>query len=289
MIFVPRLARRLLTAAVLVGSGAVIAGCGASSSRESNGTSSLIRAANLSSKAVGYKVAMHTRENVNFTTIDMTGHGTFNAKGDDGAMVMNMSVAGHHELIDFVFAHNTYYMKFPPALLGRIGAVTPWVSFSLTDIGKYAKIPGFASLVGDSQSSNRSSAQYLDYLKATRGGSVKNLGNATVNGVETTHYQAAFNLTDLPKSVPPSERPAARQLAKVLQQRYHADYHPFNVWIDQAGLVRKFAMDFSESVQGHIVGVAMDLEYQAYGPQPAPHIPPASQDTDMMSLVNNGG
>lgn len=284
-----RATSRFLAAAVLVGSGALIAGCGGSSnSNSSSGVSPLLRAADLSTRAIGFKTTIHMREGIDFTTVRITGRGSFNTKASDGSMVMNLSAKGRSYSVQEVFDRDTYYMRFPPQIAGALGASTPWVSFSLNDIGRYAKVPGFASLV-DSQSSGRDSTQFLKYLKATRDGSVQNLGQENVDGVQTTHYQAAFNLSQIAKSVPPSQRPAAEQLVKVLRQRYHANYSPYNVWIDQAGLVRKFAIDFSESAQGHVIGVTLDETFDSYGAQPAPHIPSASQDTDILSLIHNGG
>lgn len=98
-----------------------------------------------------------------------------------------------------------------------------------------------------------------------------------------------LNLSKLPDSVPVAERPTAKQLVKVLRQRSHAAYSPFNVWIDQAGLVRQCKMSFTESVQGHSIDITLTQRFNSYGPQPAPKIPSASQTADLLSLAHASG
>jgi hypothetical protein len=291
MVLNTRATRSFLIAAALVGSGALVAGCGGSSSSgSSRGAGSLLRAADLSSKAVGYKTTMTMQEDVDGTTLNATGTGAFNVKAGEGSMVMRMSAEGQSYAIRAVFTHGIYYMKFPPSLADQIGSGTQWFSFNFNEIGKYENLPGLGSLI-NSESSENQPGQYLDYLKATRGTSVKSVGQETVQGVQTTHYKASFNLAELPRSVPPAMRADATQLVKAMKQRFHASYSPFDVWIDQAGLVRKFQMSFTEKLLGHSVAITMTEQYTSYGPQPRPSIPSANQTTDLLSYVrgSSGG
>ena len=95
--------------------------------------------------------------------------------------------------LEAVIVPGSIYMKLPPQLASRIPGGKPWVQITLSQLGKAAGIPGLGSLINGS-SSLTNPGQYLDYLRVAANGTVHDRGQATLNGVKTTHYQAIVDL-----------------------------------------------------------------------------------------------
>lgn len=287
---------RALAGVVLV-AGLTAAGCGSSSSSSSSGSAqvpsvSLTRAADVSSAAAGYKAAVTLHETLpNAGTIVANGTGSFSPNAHQGTVAMQMSLppgAGLSTLqLQMVLDKGNIYMKFPPALASKLPGGKPWLYINLAQAGKAAGIAGLGSLV-NSSSSFSDPGQYLNFLRATATGSVKDLGQATVNGVSTTHYRARVDLTKLPQAVPASQRAAMQKLVASLRSKGATTQIPMDVWIDSSHLVRRVQSTFTETVGGQSVTIAMTENFLSYGPQPAPVVPPPSQTANLLSLLHGG-
>jgi hypothetical protein len=276
-----RAACRFLTTATVVGGGVLIAGCGGSS----HGTVSIVKAADLSTSAAGFKMDITETGTVAGASVNATGGGVWDAKDHAGSVQMTMSIDGQTVPLEAIYTKDTFYEKLPTQG-SKLPAGKPWLSFNLNELAKIAKLPSMGSLTNSDSTGNPS--VYLQYLKAA-GKSVQNLGQQTVEGVQTTHYRANLDLAQLPGTVPASERSAAQQLATALKDKYNASVSPVDVWVDQAGLVRQIQMTYSETVEGHSFSLTVTAQYTSYGPQPAPTVPSASETTDIASLVKNSG
>jgi hypothetical protein len=297
----------------LVAAAALVAGCGgsgASGSSSGSGSSgsgssgsgntptvSLSRAADVSSTASGYRVAMDMQETVpNTGQIHMTGTGSFSPAAHLGAATMQMELpstagtagtAGTGTLqLGMVLDKTTVYMKLPATLTSKIPGGKPWLYINLNQAGQVAGIPGLGSLVSSSSSLN-DPGQYLDYLRATSASSVKSLGQATVNGVRTTEYHAVVDMTKLPNAVPAAQRQTIQQLVNTLKSKGLTTQMPIDVWIDSSNLVRRVQLAFSEPLPntGQTVSIAMTENFLQYGPQPVPAIPSASESANLLSLL----
>ncbi|HLY49659.1 MAG TPA: hypothetical protein VKR21_10720 [Solirubrobacteraceae bacterium] len=287
--------KRIVVAGVAV---ALLAGCGSSSS-SGTGTVSLTRAAYVSSRANGYRALISLRENIpNAGVMTMNATGSFSVPARAGSMTMHMNIpsaeaaqAGLGTLqMQAVFTGQTFYMKLPAAIASKVPGGKPWWKFNLDEAGKLAGIPGLSSLMSGSSSVNNP-GQYLDFLRATASGSVKTVGQATVDGVRTTHYRAAIDLNKLPRAVPASDRAGVEQLIAAL--RSHGELVrrlPIDVWIDSSNLIRRYEMTYSQPLgTGTAAKVAMRADFVDYGPQPAPQIPPKSQTLDLLALLQQQG
>jgi hypothetical protein len=277
-----------------------LAACGSStstSSTSSTHTVSLTRAAYVSGGSPGSKIVMSMRESVpGFGQVTMNANGTFSTAARQGAMTMQMSlpaasaaqIGGGSLQMQVVLAGKTIYMKLPPQLAAKIPGGKPWWKIDLSQAGKLAGIPGLSSLL--SGTSNLSDpGQYLNFLRATASGSVTNLGSATVNGVQTTHYRAKIDFAKLPNAVPANERAAAQQLVAVLQQHGAAPHGlPVDVWVDSKNLIRRVQLTYAQPLpNGQSANIAIKVDYLDYGPQPAPTIPPASRTLDLLKLLGH--
>jgi hypothetical protein len=272
-----------------------LSACGGSSSTSATHTISLTRAAYVSGGSPGSKIRMSMQEFVpGVGQVTVNANGTFSAATHQGEMSMQMGLpaaaaaqAGTGSLpMQVVLVPGTIYMKLPAQLASKIPGGKPWWKINLSQAAKLAGIPGLSSLL--SGTSNLSDpGQYLDFLRATANGSVKNLGSATVNGIDTTHYRARLDFAKLPSAVPASERAAAEQLVAALQKRGVAPRGlPVDAWIDSKNLIRRVQLAYAQPLPtGQSANVVIKVDYLDYGPQPAPTVPPPSQTLDLFKLL----
>ncbi|HTX31292.1 MAG TPA: hypothetical protein VMD09_07890 [Solirubrobacteraceae bacterium] len=275
-----------------------IAACGGSSSNSATQTISLTRAADVSAGAHGYKSVMSMQESVpSLGQLTIAGNGSFSSSTHAGSMTMQMNIpsaaaqqAGlSNARFQVVLVPGTVYMKLPPQLAEKLPGAKPWWEINLAQAGKLAGIPGLSSLINGT-SSESDPGQYLYFLRATSSGSVKDLGQETINGIQTTHYRAEIDLQKLPDAVPARDRAGVEQLTAALQKRAGLPSGlPMNVWIDSHQLIRQIETNFSESVNGQAITVAMKENFLDYGPQPAPQIPPPDQTVNLVKLLQQHG
>lgn len=295
--------RLVLGAGSLLACGALIAGCGGSSHPSSASTGghhgsgskgsqeiSFVRAADVSSAASGFKMAMTIATTVAGKHVTVDANGSFSPKSHEASMTMDVGIpglgSGAAMQLQMVLTKDTMYMKLPASLAGQLPGGKQWFSLNLTQMSKLLKVPGYGSMFSES-SSMSNPGQYLDYLKAVSGGTIKNLGQATVDGVQTTHYQADVNIAKLPDSVPAADRATVSKLMAELQSKsVKLGTFPMNVWIDGSDLVRKIQMSMNPTISGQSTSETITLNITDYGQQPAPVIPPASETTNLTSLLS---
>jgi hypothetical protein len=282
--------------ALLVGAAAAISGCGTSSTIDP-----VAQAATRSTSAPGFRMtlAMNLSNPQLPGPITGTGSGSFQTHNHLGSMSMSMSLGalgsnpqvqqalgGSTLRIDEVVDHLTVYMKLPSALARKLPGGKPWWKINLAKAASSLGMPGLSTLASNPAGNDPS--QMLGYLRASSG-QFKNLGQATINGVRTTHYSASIDFNKIPDRFPPSERGAVKQAVTTLRNMAHLSALPVDVWIDQHHLVRRTAFGINEQLPG--IGpmhLSMRMDFTDYGPQPAPSLPPASQVRDISSLAGAG-
>jgi hypothetical protein len=287
---------RLLAAAAVA---SAVAGCGSASSSSTEASvpaAALSRAAYVSTSTSGYRANTSVRETVGSVAVSMSGTGSFTPSKHTGELTMRVSApgalgaAGAGNLpIQAVADGANYYLKLPPAITAQIPGAKPWLKVNLGEVGRLAGIPGLGALANGTSSLN-DPRQFLDYLHATAAGTVKALGHQTVDGFETTHYRAEIELSKVADAVSASDRQSAQQLVAALQKNFHAGNLPVNAWIDGNHLVRRVALRYTLQVpgSGQTAEVSTLIDFVAYGPQPAPTLPPAGQTSDLLALLQHG-
>jgi hypothetical protein len=183
-----------------------------------------------------------------------------------------------------VIQGGTVYVKLPAALAGKIPGGKPWLKLDLDKLAQSSGLSGVASLLSNPTSGNP--AQMLQYLRASSGG-VSKTGEQMLGGRHTTEYRARVDLDKYPDLLPAAERPAARRAIAQLQALTKLHSFPVTVWIDDRHLVRQMQLAFDEQLptSGQALKLQMTVRLPQYGPQPAPTLPPASQVTDLASLI----
>lgn len=273
----------------------VVAACGGSSSgsQSSVASTALTRAAYVSSAASGYKATMRLRETVGSLRIVMTGAGSFSPTHHSGSLVFMLNAPAavgspirHPIRMKAVYSGADVYFRMP-ALVSKLPAGKPWLALDASKLAKAEGIPGLSSLLSGTSSLN-DPGRYLAYLRATSSGSVQNLGQATIGGVNTTHYHAEIDLSKLMNAVPASARKGVEQLVAALEKKQTATTIPVDAWIDGSSLVRRLAIRYAQQVPsiGQSATVSLRMDFVDYGPQPKPRLPPASKTTSLVALLH---
>ncbi len=186
------------------------------------------------------------------------------------------------------------YVQLPSGLGGILGGLTggkQWISIDASDMAGASQgpVPG----LGQSDPT-----QFLAYLE-TVSDDVKSVGTEKVRGVDTTHYTATL---DLGKAVDQSEVPAELRdaLQKLLAKNGgKAPTIQAEVWVDDAGRVRRLTMDLDLASFAGLAGgtgsvgaapvVTVSIELYDFGVPVKLQAPPASDVAQLPSFGGLGG
>jgi hypothetical protein len=179
----------------------------------------------------------------------------------------SMDVVAGGQAFKELFVGPDIYIQLPTA-------PTPWVKVDLAD---YEHALGVTSIGGGADPS-----QALDFLREA--GAVANVGQATIDGVVTTHYHALADLERYANDVAPSLHAAAQQNANELLRLTGSTQFPVDAWVDAHSRVRQLELSPRPicSKSGP-VQTTTTMDYFDYGPQPSVAAPPATTVTDMTS------
>lgn len=291
--------RHLKPALLALSGAALLSGCGSAGPPPPTDSASLLRltrAADISGQTSGFRTAFALRETSPAlpATITATGQGSFNDAAHAGRLAFDMNLpnvprsdAKLH--LSMVIRSGTIYLGVPAQLAARLGGAR-WLEINLTQLGRAEGLPGLGSLANGS-SSMTDPGQYLEYLRAAAGGSVADLGGATVDGVPTEHFHARINPAKLASAVNPARRQAVEQLLAALQRKGSGlpAAMPLDAWIDRSQRVRRIVLQYTVRVPGQAVSLTqhLQMDFTSYGPQPVPAPPPASQTRNLLSLMRS--
>lgn len=220
--------------------------------------------------------------------ITATGSGSFNTVAHAGTFGLTMDFSAIPQVaqalgtstirIDEIIDGQTFYVKLPaalnrnPALGGK-----PWLEINLGNAANALGSSEISSLFNNPAASNPS--QFLSFLRATSG-NVHKVGTQTVDGHQTTEYQAQIDLKRLSKAL------AIRfPKRKILNGE---SVLPITVWIDQQHLVRRMQFALKQTVSGQPLSANVQIDIPQYGPQPTPQLPPVSDVANLTGAAGAG-
>lgn len=175
-------------------------------------------------------------------TVRMSGAGDFQSTPKLGAMHMSVQVQGKRIAMDEVLRGWTVYMR-SPLFASVLPAGKTWGAVDLRKAGKRFG-------VDTSQYAQQDPTDILGALR--QAGSVKKVGSATVDGVDTTHYRATVHLAKVAGAV------------------------PIDVWIDNDDLVRRMKTSYAST--------SMQMDFSKYGEPVSVQVPSANDTVDMTKL-----
>jgi len=195
-------------------------------------------------------------------TIRLTGSGDFQASPRLGQASFSMTGGPVNASLDEVVKGPVVYLK--SSLLSRLlSQGKTWVSVNTDQLG--AKLG--ANL---GQFTQTNPADVLPALE--KAGSVKKLGTATIDGVQTTHYEAV---------VDPAKLPGISTLKTV-----HVNAFPIDAWIGtDDGLLRRLTMSETASAAGQSATTQWRMDFSNYGEPVTVTVPPAAETFDLTGLA----
>ncbi len=173
---------------------------------------------------------------------------------------------------------DTAYLKFP-LFTALFGAETPWISMPAEE-GEVAS--GFMTTSPGNPSDILGSFE-------DAGATVDVIGTETVNGVNTTHYRAVFDMETLLAQATPEERAQLEAQGPI-----PADSMPMDVWISDDGFVVRFVMEIDGSAVETTPEESFDrmlLQYDLFdlGSDVVIEPPPPGEVTDIKELEGSLG
>jgi hypothetical protein len=165
------------------------------------------------------------------------------------------------------------YMKIP-ALAKQAGK--PWVGFSLSKLGKSTGID-----VKGLENQGQQADPALNARMLTASKDVHKVGQETVRGVSTTHYEGTFTLADALAKLGTDQRDEAQ---KIFGQAGF-DKLNFNLWIDGRQLPRRINMT---TPAGSKLQMNTTMDYTAFNVPVAIKAPPKSEVADGSKLTPPG-
>jgi hypothetical protein len=283
----------LLAFAALGGVATSLSGCGASATLDP-----VALAARVSSEQTGMRMSYSMSFAAGgLSSGEITGHGYFNQRERSGVLSMDLSglssvgvgAAGAGlEHMQLIFKYPLMYMNFP-VLSEKVGK--PWVQINLQQLAQERGI----QLSQLSSVNQTNPAEFLNYLRAS-GGAVTKVGQETVNGVPTTHYDASISVARIIESYPSSTRSTLQSSLRALSTNGSI---PVEVWIDNANRVRRMKMSVNVSVPaggGEAspgatpagASATMTMDFTSYGAVPPVPVPGPSEVFDASALLHAG-
>jgi hypothetical protein len=173
-----------------------------------------------------------------------------------------------------IASDNVVYLDFP--LFARlVGVQTQWMSVPAS--------------TGASTFDVADPSAFLDFLHGA-GGEVTDLGREQIRGVDTTHLHASVKLRDALNSATGAERDRLQRAIDQLGQSGSALLDaemPADVFIDDNGMVREIAFDFSvpDTTGSTAAKATLTVDLYDFGTAVAIDPPPADQVTDVTAKL----
>jgi hypothetical protein len=228
------------------------------------------------SSRVEFSVAMK----VGTESVDMTGSGAFDYSTSRGEATYRMQLPMFGEVgMDMRIVGTKVFIRLPEALSGGLTGGKEWVGM---DVGKSLEQAGLGGLDFTQQ---QDPAQTLQYLRTASTG-VREAGTATVRGAETTRYTGRLDFRKALEAgiekleLTPAERQRARQGMQWMLDQLGPGGVPFEVYVDDHGLLRRMTMDMSMTIEGEPMTMAMRMDYFDFGLDVDVQAPPASDVFD---------
>jgi hypothetical protein len=147
---------------------------------------------------------------------------------------LNETMAGaSQDMTETRYLNGMLYQRIPSMATGLAGG-KQWIAMDLNQVAAKQGNTGLGQMLASAPSDP---SQILAYLTAVEG-QVKTVGQDTVDGAQTTHYDATIDLDKVANL-----HPGAASATKQLEQQLGTNSLPIQLWVDQQNRVRKMSMD----------------------------------------------
>lgn len=265
---------------------ALLAGCGnddgkgasgaegpASEARTQQSPAQVVQATNAkTTQAKTARITLSTTVAAGSDNETITGSGVLDLR--DGTSRMRMG-QGSKQLEQRVVDHVLY--EKPPAASGQLPKGKSWMKVDLRRLDT-SRGGGGAAMSDPADS--------FAYTKSLSEKDVRKVGEETVNGVSTTHYRAALDLSELAKGDSARERELRDRLG---------DSVPVDLWIDEDGRTRRQQIQMTVKNSARSTGSSafprqthakVVMNFTDFGTAVAVTAPPAGQTVDVTAKVS---
>ena len=219
-------------------------------------------------------------------SVTMTGSGAFDYQKARGEATYSMQLPMFGEVgMDMRIVGTKVFIRLPAELAGA--GLTGGKEWTSVDVGKSLRQAGLGGLDFSQQ---QDPALMLEYLRTASTG-VTEAGAATVRGVETTRYTGRLDFRKALDAgleqleLTPAERERARQGMEAMLDQLGGKGVPFEVYVDEDGLLRRMTMDMSMQIEGEQVTIAVKMDYFDFGVDVNVQAPPAGDVFDATGLL----
>jgi hypothetical protein len=259
-----------LLAALVV---ALATGCGT----ETVGVEEIARAADLSERTSGVKVAVEATIHGPQGEVPMTGSGVMDMRGQQVAFNYEFQDQRMEQVADGL----TMYFKGGP-FTADLEDGKEWAKLDLARANRELGI----DLGAVQQPGGGDPRQMFSQLKGVSG-EVEKVGEEEVRGVETTHYRGEVDLLRIAESVPRRRREAARTSMERAVEQFGLENYPVDVWIGEDDLVQRIRMEPSMEILGQAISFEMTMEFYDYGTPVSIDPPPADRVQDVTERASD--
>jgi hypothetical protein len=274
--------RRVFLALQVVALAVGLTACGGDALSLDPVASAATKTVEAGSSRVEFTVAMK----VGGDSVDMTGSGAFDYGKARGTATYRMQLPMLGEVgMDMRMVGTKVFVRMPETLAGAgLTGGKEWIGM---DVGKSLEQAGLGGLDLTQQ---QDPTQTLQYLRAASTG-VEEAGTATVRGVETTRYTGRLDFRKALDAgiekleLTPAERQRARQGMQSMLEQLGGEGVPFEVFVDEDGLLRRMTMHMNMAIEAEQVSMKMSMDYFDFGVDVNVHAPPARDVFDATGLL----
>lgn len=247
-----------------------LAGCGGGS--DSPSAKQIASAAQKTS----HKGSLETDFTISGSGVASSGSGVFNTgTPSSGQLKMTVQSNNGQFVVDTVSAGNVLYMRSPALEQFGLSREKQWLKLDLAELAKQRGVD-----LGGLLNANPNPTSALGYLLGS-GDDAKKLGRERVHGVDTTHYRVTVDLEQAASASTGTVQQSLRSALKASGKKTE----PFDVWLDDNGLVRKVA--YTQAANG-TPGPVITMEFHDFGSHVAITPPPSNSVVDLQNVMQGG-
>ena len=221
-------------------------------------------------------------------SIDMSGSGAFDYRNPRGSLSYDIEIPELGSVrMEMRMVGTKLYLRMPSAMMRTLApSGKPWLG---VDLRKSLDKMGLGGLDFAQQ---QDPAQALQFLRAASA-DVKEAGSSVVKGVEVTRYVGRMDLREAVEAglddleLTEAERAKARRGMQWMMEQLDATSLPFEVFVDDDGLLRRMTMDMRMGLAGEDVEMSITTDYFDFGTRVDVQAPPARDVFDATGLLGS--
>lgn len=216
-------------------------------------------------------------------TTTVTGSGVVDFPGHSFQLHVNAPSGGS---IDVIETGGVAYTQVPAVARSQVPGHKPWVSVNLNKVSQAKLGASFSQLASLGSADPTKVLANLGQVSDH----VTQAGTASIDGTNTTGYQAQVDLDKVAAQARAKAGPKAAQAIQQEEQSLGTHTLPVEVWVDPHGLIRRLSTQVpipaaSAGASNGSGKASLTMTFSDFGTSVHPSPPPASQTADITALL----